>query len=149
TPTWPPVSSSRPISRWLAQIRVFFSPAAVTELFGRAVILGAGLADLSSGRAMEVSGLFHQIALELRPALAEALTREGREALASLPLAAAFAGIVAPRAVQVVEPGTPLTLSRDSRFAAGVDADGTVAVWDVRRGAKTWTAAYTNAQQPD
>src|SRR5258708_33200797 len=120
-PAWPAVSPARQISEWLTQIRTFFRVDVAPQLFGRAVILGAALADPTSGRAMEASGLFHQVALELKPPLYEAFTPEGRQAVVALPLAAA-AGAAGPRTIRLGAPAAPVALSRESRHIAALIA---------------------------
>ena len=146
-PAWPAVSPARPISEWLTQIRTFFRLDAAPQLFGRVVILGAALADPTSGRAMEASGLFHQVALELKPPLYEAFTPEGRQAVVALPLAAA-AGAVGPRTIRLGAPATPVALSGDSRHVAALIVDGTLRVVDSRRGALDWSIQAPTETQP-
>ncbi len=146
-PAWPAVSPARPISDWLTQIRTFFRVDVAAELFGRVVILGAALADPTSGRAMEASGLFHQMALEHKPPLYEVLTPEGRQALVALPLAAA-AGVVAARNMRLGEPGAPVALSRDARHVAASSVDGALSVFDSRRGALVWSIQMSTQTQP-
>src|SRR5712692_1636416 len=106
-PVWPAVSARLPIGWWLERIRTFYRRDLFEQLFGRVVILGVGMADPAAGRAMEASGLFHQVGLELQPPLAQALTAPGRDALMSLPLAAAFTGISTPQTLNVA-PGKQL-----------------------------------------
>jgi hypothetical protein len=110
-------------------------PGLWDEMFGKAVILGAAMCDPGSGRAMVASGLFHQLTLELRPELREALTDEAKaNAWASLPLASALVGVASPLETRAGPPASQLALSGDSRVVVTLGSDGMPAVWDARRG---------------
>lgn len=133
-PSWPAAAPRRSFESWLQLIDRLWRPGLWDELFGRAVILGAALCDAGSGRAMEASGLFHQLALELTPSLREALTDEARTTvLTSLPLAAAQAGQTRPLEVRAGISTQPLALSGDSRVVVSLGPDGSPAFWDTRR----------------
>ncbi|HXM58520.1 MAG TPA: P-loop NTPase fold protein, partial [Candidatus Dormibacteraeota bacterium] len=132
-PEWPPAMPRRQMPDWLIRVGTLWRDAIWTELFGAALMLGLALRDPATGRAMEATGLFHQLATELQPPLTEALSEEGQLALESLPLAAATAGRARPDERRVTAPGRPIALSDDSRVVVTVREDGTPVAWDARR----------------
>src|SRR5919206_552982 len=90
---WPSASRTAPVGAWLRDVDRLFSFETETPLFGRAVILGLGLVDPTSGRRMVESGLFHALASEFEPPLLSTLSPRGLARLRAIPLAAAVAGV--------------------------------------------------------
>lgn len=92
---WPPNPRAVPVGRWIDEARALFDPQAHEPVHGRLLVLGAGLADPPAGRAMTRAGLFHAIASQLTPPLAEGLTEAGRERLEAIPILMAAGGSTA------------------------------------------------------
>jgi hypothetical protein len=103
---WPSAARELTPHAWLEEARAAFTTEAHGPLHGRIVILGAALADPPAGRALTRAGVFHGVAAELQPRLAEGLTLEGLRRLSTIPLAAAGQGLG----------------MRDAGLAGGVDA---------------------------
>ena len=96
---WPepgdPAAARMPMSRWLAEVARYLHPAARGVFTGRRAIIGLGLADGPTGRALERSGLGHALAVEERiPPLRDRLTEAGLRLIGRrMPLVAASLGL--------------------------------------------------------
>ena len=129
---WPGAGREASPDGWIAEIRALLDPLGHEVLHGRAVILGAALADPAAGRAVVTSGLFQALAGELSPPLATALTPAGRARIAAIPLAASIAG-AQPELVSYPTRTNVVALSPSGALLALGHADGNLRVID-RRG---------------
>ena len=129
---WPATPRQVPLERWLDDARAAFTKEAHGPLHGRIAILGAGLADPPSARAMARAGLFHALGEQLSPPLWDGLTAEGRDRLEEIPVLVAAAGI-ALGAVELGVPVAAVTFNPSGNLIAAARGLGWIVLTRARR----------------